>query len=228
MNTRFCCIGVLLWFSLLFLGCDRKKDGAGGTKKMPSPLAKAVSDEDYQLVERLLESGVSPDDTGTDAISPLGRAILKRDSRSVEMLLKAGASATNEINWRTPLGLAAGSDSVDMTVLLLRHGLNPGGTNSDGSTAMSFAAVAPTTGNLAVLLAAGAEVNVVDRFGSSPLLNAMSSRAYENALWLIDHGANVSVTNTNGMYPLQTLDGPAFDRKNFEALMKLRKRFSKQ
>lgn len=227
MNVRFICVSFLFGLSLLAFACDREKGGARNAKKEPSPLASAILKRDYQQVDSLLQDGVSPDDTGTDGISPLGHAILKDDLKSAEMLLKAGASVTNEVHWRTPLGLSAGSGSASMTKLLLKLGVNPNARSSDGYTAMSSAALSPTTNTLTVLFEAGAEVDVTNRFGSSAFLKAMSAGAYENALWLMDHGANPFVTHVNGSHPFQMLNGPAFGRRNFEALQELRRRFLK-
>jgi uncharacterized protein len=86
--------------------------------------------------------------------------------------------------------------------------------NSDGGglTPLVFAVRANDLESVKTLLAAGADVNQVTRYGWSPLLVATQNRYYQLASYLIDNGANPNLTNKGGWSPLYL----AIDNRNIE------------
>jgi len=81
-----------------------------------------------------------------------------------------------------------------------------------GLTPLVFAVRANNLESVRLLLAAGANVNQVTRYGWSPLLVATQNRYYQLASYLLDHGADPNLTNKGGWSPLYL----AVDNRNIE------------
>jgi ankyrin repeat protein len=81
-----------------------------------------------------------------------------------------------------------------------------------GLTPLVFAVRANNLESVRMLLAAGADVNQVTRYGWSPLLVATQNRYYQLASYLLDHGADPNLTNKGGWSPLYL----AVDNRNIE------------
>jgi len=81
-----------------------------------------------------------------------------------------------------------------------------------GLTALVFAVRENDLESAKVLLAGGADVNQVTRYGWSPLLVATQNRNYQLASYLLDHGANPNLTNKGAWSPLYL----AVDNRNIE------------
>ncbi len=73
-----------------------------------------------------------------------------------------------------------------------------------GATSLHWAA---STGNVpltTLLVEAGADVNVTDQGGNTPLKRAVHMGQAETARWLLEHGANPNQAASNGQTPLHT------------------------
>jgi len=81
-----------------------------------------------------------------------------------------------------------------------------------GLTPLVFAVRANNAESVRILLAAGANVNQVTRYGWSPLLVATQNRYYQLASYLLDHGSDPNLTNKGGWSPLYL----AVDNRNIE------------
>ncbi|HEX5418822.1 MAG TPA: ankyrin repeat domain-containing protein [Gammaproteobacteria bacterium] len=79
-------------------------------------------------------------------------------------------------------------------------------------TALIYAARSGAIDAARALLAGGADVNQVTRYGWSPLLAATQNRNYQMGKFLIEHGANVNLANKGGWTPLYL----ATDNRNLE------------
>lgn len=74
----------------------------------------------------------------------------------------------------TALFSAVAKDRADVTLFLLKHGANPNATDHVGSTPVFDAVEYASWDSLALLVAAGADVNVKRGGGESPLQSALS------------------------------------------------------
>jgi ankyrin repeat protein len=79
-------------------------------------------------------------------------------------------------------------------------------------TALIYAARSGAIDAARALLAGGADVNQVSRYGWSPLLAATQNRNYQMGKFLIEHGADVNLANKGGWTPLYL----ATDNRNLE------------
>lgn len=120
---------------------------------------------------------------------------------------KAGAEASAASDpcklKRGPLGFVFASGRGN------REARQPDG---GGLTALVYAARSGSIEAAQALLAGGADVNQVTRYGWSPLLAATQNRNYRMGKFLVEHGADVNLANKGGWTPLYL----ATDNRNLE------------
>jgi ankyrin repeat protein len=126
------------------------------------------------------------------AVQPAGDAL-------VATLLEAGADVNaRTITGQTPLYIAVNA-SLASTRLLLDKGADPNAKTETGTTPLTNVGV---RGGVALLVARGADVNVLDKKGESALGNAADRGDLEGVRVLLEHGARVNVANYRGYTPL--------------------------
>ena len=109
---------------------------------------------------------------------------------------------------RTTLYCAAQYNDVIKVELLLEKGADPNVRSTQNRTPVHAAARAGSLAALEILLRKRyrAEVNAKDRFGCTPLMNAVSKpNGVELANVLIKHGADANIRNTKGWRPVHVL-----------------------
>jgi glutamate dehydrogenase len=124
--------------------------------------------------------------------SPLADAILSKHEAVATYLHEAGAqlNANNEMGRRMCRAAAEGSL---MTVdFLLKSGVPVGSSDCDGRTALHLAAAAGHVNICERLIAANADVNVVDRWGATPISDAVQFKHFELAQMLRSASAKVA------------------------------------
>lgn len=119
------------------------------------------------------------------------------DPQGLEHFLRTGG-AVNEQNSQGCTLLHTTTNPA-VAQVLLDYGLDMETTNADGETALLHALTWERHEYAAWLLEQGAEVNVADANGSTPLHMTESS---EMTQLLIEHGADVSMPDATGMTPL--------------------------
>jgi len=117
--------------------------------------------------------------------SPLADAILSKHEAVASYLHEAGAQLNvnkSEMGRRLCRGAAEGSLlTVDF---LLKSGVGVGSSDCDGRTALHLAAAAGHVHICERLIAANADVNAVDRWGSTPISDAVQFKHFELAQML--------------------------------------------
>ena len=160
-------------------------------------------------------------------------------SNRIAALLKAGARVdAKDSQGRTPIHLAAKLTTPAALSLLVQHATNFDSIlDSEGRTALHYAVTTanggyqPTIGtNAAVLLARGANPNIPDKHGLTPLHLAITNRSDQRLTitkLLLDHHADPNARDSLGRTPLHALaksmrDGDYFFRpsETIEALIK--------
>ncbi len=153
--------------TLLANGADpRVVDAEGNT-----PLHHAVRCVEPTVAALLLDAGAAIDALNRDKATPLGVACACANWPLVEFLLDNGANA-NVGTAQPPLSLAAAiadDDPVGVR-LLLRHKARIDACDALGRGALHGAALAGHAAIADVLLGAGANPNLADRHGTTPLM----------------------------------------------------------
>lgn len=191
---------------LLAFGADPNAGNRGR-----KPLQLAIIADSFPLVKLLLENGADPDSTNDCLI----QACLKRSFNIIEILLKYGTN-TNAVDsaGNTPLSTAAGyydkgpyfflflrmsktgnHGSAELVKLLLDHGADPNGSHQQHrllTTCAMFLDVDIAT----LLLEYGANPNVVDSAGKTPLIEAVRNCSIELVEILLKKNADPNFVYT--------------------------------
>jgi ankyrin repeat protein len=145
-----------------------------GAIPLDEQFLSAVKAGDFAGAERLLEAGADPDLTGSDnAYLPLYHAAFNNDNAMVELLLAYGADVNQgDRSGYAALETAALYDYVDIINTLLAHGADPNRRNQLWSADTPFLSAVEwgEYETVQALLDGGADVNLADSSGMTPLI----------------------------------------------------------
>ncbi|KAK0391494.1 hypothetical protein NLU13_0995 [Sarocladium strictum] len=181
---------------LLEHGADPNGRTVNGTAVMIEAIQKGKAD----LAIKLLQAGADPnawDLTGQAAIIPAlkdNRASAEKKLELVRTLLQAGADVhATTLGGSIPcIWLAVESGSLEMTELLLRHGANPSAMRQD-VTLLMHAVEKDETALAKLLIKSGADVNLADKKGRTPLLVALTKQNLDMVTLLVAKGARADL-----------------------------------
>lgn len=157
-------------------------------------------------VAAVLAAGVDPNAANDRGVTALHYAAATDCADCVAALLAAGARVSaRRFDGRTPLHHC----SAPALTLLLAAGADLEARDDQGRTVLHTAALIDPR-----LLALG--VDVVDRFGFTPLHYAALYGAEERVRWLLDHGADPAHESTAAYSNLAEIDPKAFDAERLD------------
>jgi len=188
-----------------------------------TPMSEAAVAGNPVVIERLLKAGADPDSPNAEGQTAL--MILARTSnvQAAKLLLRHGADVNAREQWRgqTALMWAAAQKQPAMVKLLVEHGADVNARSKmdtwqrqvtaepraqhrpmGGLTPLLFAARAGCLECVKILVEAGAEVDMADPEGISPLLMAITNFNFDIASYLLDKGANPNKFDWWGRAPL--------------------------
>ncbi|MBP5426594.1 MAG: ankyrin repeat domain-containing protein [Clostridiales bacterium] len=194
------------------------------------PLMYACQDGMNEVVKALIDGGVNINVQDNDGNTPLVHACVGGNEEIVKMLIGKGANVNIQNKFgNTPLMRACQDGMNEIVKALINGGADINIEDEDGNTALMFATakekeeiVKTLKGKMLIdacrngrdieakeLVEQGAEVNIIDQDGNTPLLWAWKNGMKEVAQILIDGGADINVKdrfgNTGLMYTLYTL-----------------------
>lgn len=137
-------------------------------------------------------------------IDPVVRDIIKAakegDAELLQSLFRENLPAKLLIN---ALCYAAGNRHLQCCTLLLDNGTDVNGVGLYGSTPLSTAVAVLDRAIVTMLLQCGADVNIGDELGRSPLMAAILKLAEIGLLrLLLDAGADANIVDSRGLSPL--------------------------
>jgi ankyrin repeat protein len=166
-----------------------------------TPLIAAIHEKNMPEIERITKSNVSLDERACgEGETALIEAIVEDTSRIPRIIISAGASVNVSDNKSvTPLMYAAWYCREELIPLLLEKGAEVNAVDSDGTTAlMQSVENCPDGGIAALLLRAGAKINLSSKTGDTALTIA-SFEGNEHAVEvLVANGADLNQTTSEG------------------------------
>jgi ankyrin repeat protein len=149
------------------------QDIDGRNSNWETALYSASAAGKCDAVKLLISSGAKVNARARKRFSPLHAAARFGHLEVLEELINSGAGLEKvTIRRMTPLALAARYGQTDCAHMLLRHGANWSGNGGDmfGRTPLHWAIKSGHDDIVSLLLEAGADVNVVDNFGKTPIM----------------------------------------------------------
>lgn len=150
----------------------------------------------------LVERGADLSARNNLGATAVRHAVEHRRYEALAALLAAGADPNESYPADadpTPLHKAAGAASEEAAATLLSFGADPNAAApAGGYTALHRAAERAERPLVQILLEVGAQIDRADDDGDTPLFWAVVRRRSDNALLLLDRGADASVANARG------------------------------
>jgi uncharacterized protein len=188
-----------------------------------SPLAEAARVGNVSLVQMLLDAGADANRANQDGETPLMLAARTGVVKVAEVLVSHGANvnAREQVRNQTALMWAAAEGRPEMVAFLISRGaaVNVRATANDwlnqmtseprvqyrptgGLTPLLYAARDGCLGCVEALLKGGADIDLPNPDGMTPLMVAIDNSYFEVARYLLDHGANPHTWDWWGRTPL--------------------------
>ena len=154
------------------------------------------------IVELLITNGADVNAKTKGGVTPLSNAAYFGHKEVAELLIAEGADVNaKDIEGKTALYTAMLHELTEFVAFLRKHGGKSGANDS--------ILIAASVGNIEAVkqhLASGSDVNVKDKFGSTPLSNAAYYGHKEVAELLIAEGADVNAKDIDGLTALDHAD----------------------
>ena len=186
-----------------------------------TPLAEATKQGDARMVKTLLDAGSGTEGANADGQTALMIAIKNGDLPIFHMLIDAGAkvNVVEKVQDQTPLmwAAAANRNAAEMVKVLIAKDANvnarakfndwPGQITSEpraqyhtygGLTPLLYAARGGCYACVEALSSSGADVNMPNNEGMTPLMIALDNSHNGVAKFFLDHGANPHVWDIYG------------------------------
>lgn len=188
-----------------------KEEHSDHIKKMALDVLQLinVSDKNAKILEVVLRKGVSPDTVLNIAnkekiveLNLLHIAALKGEGKVYNLLLKYGANPNVVAsNGSSTMHFAAQGGNLEIFKSLLSK-KNINAIGGGGNTALNIACFSGKDNIVEYLLENGAEIEIHNNLGDTPLLNASIHDNSKIIKQLLDRSAYVNVSNHQGATPL--------------------------
>jgi ankyrin repeat protein len=188
-----------------------------------SPLAEAARVANVNLVKMLLDAGADANRPNEDGETPVMLAARTGAVKVAELLVSRGANVNTRERFReqTALMWAAAESHPEMVAFLISKGatVNVRAKANDwanqmtseprvqyrptgGLTPLLYAARGGCQGCVEALLKGGADIDLPNPDGMTPLMMAIDNSHYDLARYLLDYGANPHTWDWWGRTPL--------------------------
>jgi len=165
-------------------------------------LREAIMLRDLDSVRLLLLFGADPNGVDKSALTPLTSATELSFFEAAKMLAKYGADPNLAAgsNAESPLAMAIVENKLDFVQLYLMYGGNANFSLEDGSTILIKAMNKATPKKLAeLMLFYGADPNLKDNRGRTPLFLAIEAERFDLVTLLLDAGADPNLPGPKHM-----------------------------
>jgi ankyrin repeat protein len=182
------------------------------TKHTALHLAAIANKKD--VASTLVDHGAALEPDDTEQRTPLCEAAKHNSAAVAELLIAKGAkveATCRGVGFRA-LHIAGGADASDVVKVLLAHGAKVNARNSWDQTPLHQVAIEADSGLevAKLLLDAGAETEIHDNHGFTPLILAAEHNNVALGRLLLERGANPNATTGRGTPVLDFAKGTEF------------------
>ncbi len=186
-------------------------------------LSLAAEQGNARIIQALLKAGADASATNAEGQTALMAVARTGNLEAAQLLLKAGANVNATEHWggQTALMWAASQHQPEMLRLLLKAGARPDtlsvvhnwdrkvtaeprekSMDRGGFAALHYAAREGCVACIKVLVKGGADINILDGQGTTPLVLALMNLRFDTAKTLIESGADIQLWDFYGQTPL--------------------------
>ena len=176
----------------------------------------------YEMVQEIIDHGADVNATNRNNHTALMLACGKGHVDAIHILLKAGSDTNiaHKDGWTCLMVAVDSHCSYEMVQEIIDHGADVNATNRNNHTALMLACGKRHVDAIHILLKAGSDTNIAHKDGWTCLMVAVDSHcSYEMVQEIIDHGADVNVTNKYNRTALTI----ACEKRHVDAIHVLRK-----
>lgn len=158
-----------------------------------------------EMVKFLLKFNINVNLKNKNGVTPLIYALKNSNIENAELLIEAGANIIDADNDGETTLMYAVLDGTDTVKFLLKYNgvinmINL--VDNDGYTALGYAERYDQYDTFKLLIENGADIEIKNKKGLTPLMIALSKASINYIKLLLDHGADVNATNDEGDTPL--------------------------
>jgi ankyrin repeat protein len=166
----------------------------------PTPLTITVNHQNMEILKLLLSKGVRVDRHDADDGTALKYAMENNDNEAARLLLKAEADAdSSDKDGSTPIMIAAFMGNLEGVKLLLEYKADLNAvTYVTKDSALHYAIAGKHPEIVPLLLKAGANPNLQNEEGGTPLILSAAAGDLASAILLLKSGANPKLKTKSG------------------------------
>jgi ankyrin repeat protein len=198
-------------------------DVAAANNYGATAMSIAAETGNAEVIRLLLAAGADPESPNAEGQTALMAVARTGNIEAARALLKARANVNAVEQWggQSALMWAAARHQPEMVRFLLKNGADPNmrsrvtnwprkvtseprekKMDRGGFSALAFAAREGCTACAKALVEGGADINLPDGLGTTPLILAIMNGQFDTAKYLIEAGADVQLWDFYGMTPL--------------------------
>ncbi|XP_059139280.1 serine/threonine-protein phosphatase 6 regulatory ankyrin repeat subunit A-like [Physella acuta] len=175
---------------------------------------EAVSCSHIEIVELLVSSGADVNCIDEDGSTLLIKAVQSKQMEIVNFLIEKKVNIDQaDDSQSTALHYACRSNNLEIVKLLVNAGAKFEGYNNESYTLFSDACKVSNIDMMKLLIYAGSNINCVDKYQRTPLINSIKDhsiilknsiieRNFATTQFLLEHGADISMVDIDGMTAL--------------------------
>lgn len=178
-------------------------------------LLSAAEAGDRDGARLAVEQGADVNTAGRDNMTPLFWMFLRRSPEGMQLLLELGSDPNRVVNtpkgFRNPnesmIEIAAKYENTEYLQVILENGGDPNAIVNEqwGVPVIQRAIMTRNFDAVKMLLEHGADINIQDKAGQSPLLNAVMATMYEIAWYLLRAGADPTLKDNQNVGPVDVI-----------------------
>jgi|GEM_PF-1291040 len=164
-------------------------------------LANAAARGRTSDIATLLSDAVDVNARGANGVTPLIWTLVKQNKKGFEFLLQHGANPNLQmVDGKSALSYAAMHEDSWYLETALKYGGDPNLVNTldNNSTPLVYSILAYRPSNIGILIQAGANLQLRDSEGGTPLIMAAAVNRYDVVYKMLDAGADPTIKTNYG------------------------------